>query len=663
MKFLARYSVGAKFSVIGLLALALIALLTLKVGSTFRYEYSVATNMIDGLGYISKVSEVIESTQKHRGIGNVVLNGSNAARPQWIKARSDVSNNWQKLLNNFPTKWDRSSQKLNNLYSQWSEMSSRADSMSASESFASHTKIIDQMILLIRSISDESDLTLDPVLGTYYLMSNNNFEIPVIGEMLGKFRGAASGALSSGFVDSTVSTKLRMQLSNIDQVKNAIELSFLKVEESGISIPKKVSDKVTELNQGVVSLQNSLDSIEMGIHSYTGESYFKFSTSPVMMAKDLGAMTSEMLNEHLQKRASEALFSFWLFVSLSAIFILATGLIGALVFTDLKRRVSNVLNSVERMSKGDMTEKLSFSGSDEISQISEKIEKLRLANIRFISTMKSGVYQVAEASTHIGTGIRSIEESGQIQTEASSSVAASVEEMTVSVSQIAENAKDSHKLSEYAGAKAVQGQQKVSEVSDAVEKMSRGSVGLLNTISELEKHSSSIGKVVNVISGVAEQTNLLALNAAIEAARAGEAGQGFAVVADEVRKLAEHTSDSTKQISEMIDAIQKSSGEAITEVTNWGHLIKSCRESSITSDQFMREIAESSQSAKDSIADISRSIDEQSSAAHLIAQKVEEIAQMTEESLSAVKSFTSTSQNLGVFAQKVESEIKKYKIH
>ncbi|HEX7506400.1 MAG TPA: HAMP domain-containing methyl-accepting chemotaxis protein [Polyangia bacterium] len=91
-----------------------------------------------------------------------------------------------------------------------------------------------------------------------------------------------------------------------------------------------------------------------------------------------------------------------------------------------------------------------------------------------------------------------------------------------------------------------------------------GSEALQRSIGAIGDRAQEISKILRLIEEIADQTNLLALNAAIEAARAGEAGRGFAVVADEVKRLAERSAQATRDISAIIESVQKDVGAAVT---------------------------------------------------------------------------------------------------
>jgi methyl-accepting chemotaxis protein len=187
-------------------------------------------------------------------------------------------------------------------------------------------------------------------------------------------------------------------------------------------------------------------------------------------------------------------------------------------------------------------------------------------------------------------------------------VAASSEQMTASISEIARNATDAAQVAGQA-------------VNSAE--------GAGTTMSALGRSSEEIGNVIKVITSIAEQTNLLALNATIEAARAGEAGKGFAVVASEVKDLAQETAKATDEIGQRIVGIQGDIGNAVSAITDISAVIARI-------DQFQTTIAAAVEQQTATTQEIGRNIAEAATGAADIARNISGVATAAETTTEGV---------------------------
>jgi methyl-accepting chemotaxis protein len=223
--------------------------------------------------------------------------------------------------------------------------------------------------------------------------------------------------------------------------------------------------------------------------------------------------------------------------------------------------IKSLCRALEGIEKGDLTHRVPNESLDEIGILEHSFNAMldKLAGIiRNIDDnsrqMAQSAYQVATISHEIGEVSNKENERSEAVTQAASGLGS----VSESVQELAETAKQQAEL---AANGALEGKDSVNtniaHMDETVDEVNRTS----EQVTALKEASQKIYEIIGAIQGIAEQTNLLALNAAIEAARAGESGRGFAVVADEVRSLAARTTESTAEISSIIDRVNGQVGE------------------------------------------------------------------------------------------------------
>lgn len=352
----------------------------------------------------------------------------------------------------------------------------------------------------------------------------------------------------------------------------------------------------------------------------------------------------------------------WIAASVAAAF-LALALLGYMISRSIIGPLQTVKSAMKTIeSTNDFTRPAEVATQDEIGETAQAFNSL-------IAKMDHAMFDILGKATKLDDSAKSLSAaSGQVarssedQSEATASMAASVEEMSVSIDHVADNASQALELSESAGRISEEGGMVIRKTVDEMNAIGEVAKSTSAAIGTLGDRSAQISSIVSTIREVAEQTNLLALNAAIEAARAGEQGRGFAVVADEVRKLAERTSRSTEEIASMVANIQDGTVTAVTSMQGMLSKVDHGKALATQAGGYIAQIQTSTQHVKMAVQDISAALKEQSIASQIIAQNVEQVAQMTDENNAAAAATSHTATTLERLANEISSTIRQFKL-
>ncbi len=324
------------------------------------------------------------------------------------------------------------------------------------------------------------------------------------------------------------------------------------------------------------------------------------------------------------------------------------------------RNLQQVMLAIQ--SSGDLTKRAPVTGNDEIGQISRAFDALMDSLAEALRRVHAGAQDVMNTATKLANVSGKITQGSLVQSDAAASTAASVEQMTVSISSVADSTEEVRRLSEHSLARTREGNECAAEMIREVRRIEEVVRQVALSVGEFVESTSSIAGMTQQVRDIADQTNLLALNAAIEAARAGEQGRGFAVVADEVRKLAEKSSASAGEIDGVTTTLSGKAGNAEKAIESGLAALHATLEHIDRVNGMLDQAGNSVGEASQGVNDIAATVREQSEVSTQVAQHVENIARMAEENHAGIMQTADDIRHLGELAEELEAAIKRFKV-
>jgi methyl-accepting chemotaxis protein len=487
-----------------------------------------------------------------------------------------------------------------------------------------------QTLSLYGLISDNSKLTLDPDLDSYYAMAIVMDYAPKLAETAARFDALALQIKAAGTVSSNDDVAIQFIAARASTYQDSLALAIKRAVGANPSLTSKLDGRKLEqayfefTTQAEKLRKGDLGAAQAGVGAKLSEETLSVSTA-----------TGGALDELLAIRIDgfEHQRNVLLAITLIGLTI-AVYLIAAFYWSNL-RGFDALMTRMRKLAQGDLTTNYPARGTDEIAQLLNAFNGSRGQLQNLVQRIREVTGEIDSAGQQIASSNDELAQREASQSSAVRMTAERAQQVQGNVQRNLDSALQGERLSNDARGVASRGNQAVGQV--------------VQTMQAITSSSRKIGDIIGVIDDIAFQTNLLALNAAVEAARAGEQGRGFAVVASEVRSLAQRSATAANEIKKLIGVSIEDVQKGAALVNGAGDTMKEILASVESVSHIMQAIATASRTQSDDIAQLHQAIDRIDGDTHQNAARVEETAAVAqslrgqvETLLDAVGMFTLT---------------------
>lgn len=327
----------------------------------------------------------------------------------------------------------------------------------------------------------------------------------------------------------------------------------------------------------------------------------------------------------------------------------------------IQTSIQRLIEELTRVAAGDLTVEAEIS-KDVTGSVAESFNVMIKQLREIVSNVQDATLQVSSSANQIQTTTEHLSRGSEAQSAQIVDTSAALDEMAVSIQQVAENTATSATVADQARANALRGTKAVRQSSQAMERIRKQVQETAKRIKRLGESSQEIGEIVQLISDIADRTSILALNASIQAAAAGDAGKGFAVVAEEVERLAERSNNATKQIAGLIKTIQGEIAEAVTAMEHGTQEVVDGTRLTQEAGEALKEIDEVSNKLAELMQSISMATKQQARGAEALSKSMSEISEVTQHTAAGTKQAAVSVSTLATLADDLRSSVSTFQL-
>ncbi|GAW67260.1 methyl-accepting chemotaxis protein [Geoanaerobacter pelophilus] len=387
------------------------------------------------------------------------------------------------------------------------------------------------------------------------------------------------------------------------------------------------------------------------------------------LAKEATALADKLVdaqykNAGIHYKKAEAAYrrSVTTTISLLVLTIGFGAVVAFFVIRGITRSSGRLAEAVDRMAGGDLTTRIDGMAKDEMGRIATAFNAMSEAFCGMIDQVAQTSGRIATAASQVHSTSEAMAAGAEQVASQATTVATAGEEMSATSGDIAVNCGMAAEASRHASSQASDGAAVVQGTVTIMNRIAERVKTTSTTIGSLGERSDQIGAIIGTIEDIADQTNLLALNAAIEAARAGEQGRGFAVVADEVRALAERTTRATREISDMIKAIQSETRAAVMAMEESVQNVESGRAESDRSGASIQAILDQIGEVTTQINQIATAAEEQTATTSEISNNMMQITEVVQGTARGAHESAQAARQLSLIAEDLQRMVGQFRL-